>query len=359
MSEIRDFHPLVADWLTTNGYTHKHHVKLPLGGTADFVATKDGQTFVVECKIGVPNYRAIVQTLDYCSQIDGALPMIFANETSESFERMCQNKGIPFHVLDMPYDPENRGGTDAAWEQVFNRLKLKSRFQTDMIALMREVIELHDSISSCAIKDLWELCMRTNNDAPIVFIDDYIRTHPEYEDICDTYLSAMRTGGVDMYSLLPHIYVAGKVDKGIVSNQKPRPSVKMRHFYKHFDTLPPSQTGNLCGFDGYPYNFTTFISGIDSVAVGLFDDVFTQETINRVLDLIPYHTALMSENERDLVGDYNAAVIILPYSEYRRVVDTPNLAEVYSLDERIILYGARFDRDGKMQIMGGFWAVQP
>ncbi len=99
MSEVRDFHPLVADWLTANGYTHQHHVKMPIGGIADFVATKNGQTFIVECKIGVPNYRAIVQTLDYCSQIDGSLPMIVCDETSDVFARLCEIKCVSLIVI--------------------------------------------------------------------------------------------------------------------------------------------------------------------------------------------------------------------------------------------------------------------
>jgi AcrR family transcriptional regulator len=77
MNEYYDFHPQVATWLTENGYTYQHEVKMPEYGRADFVATHaDGQRLIIECKVetNVSNGRSIIQLLDYCRQMPQTRP---------------------------------------------------------------------------------------------------------------------------------------------------------------------------------------------------------------------------------------------------------------------------------------------
>lgn len=70
-SEVKDFHPLVAQWLTDNGYEYQHEVDLPDFGRADFLAKhKDGHNLIVECKITQSVNRTITQLRGYAVQIE-------------------------------------------------------------------------------------------------------------------------------------------------------------------------------------------------------------------------------------------------------------------------------------------------
>lgn len=79
LDEIRDIHPIVAFWLTKNGYSYIHEYKLPDFGRVDFYATHaDGHTLLVEAKGDDSLTRALFQVLGYSVQISGAKTAIAA-----------------------------------------------------------------------------------------------------------------------------------------------------------------------------------------------------------------------------------------------------------------------------------------
>lgn len=70
MNEIKDLHPLVANWLIENGYDYKHEYSLPDYGIVDFYAThrETGFEAMVECKIdGIS--KGIMQLATYDKQV--------------------------------------------------------------------------------------------------------------------------------------------------------------------------------------------------------------------------------------------------------------------------------------------------
>lgn len=78
--EVQQFHPLVQAFLEQEGYKVAHHFLLPSGHEIDFVATKDKQTLVIECKPSLDGqnlYAAIGQTLCYSAEFHlPAIPCI-------------------------------------------------------------------------------------------------------------------------------------------------------------------------------------------------------------------------------------------------------------------------------------------
>jgi AcrR family transcriptional regulator len=105
-SELRSLHPRVARWLTENGYTFEHEVRMPEYGRADFVARDDKDNlFIVECKVNLnaSDGRSIIQLLDYCRQIPEsrgcyAIP---SNLVSEYITRLCQLYNVIMIPIDM------------------------------------------------------------------------------------------------------------------------------------------------------------------------------------------------------------------------------------------------------------------
>lgn len=77
INETRDIHPLVAEWLTENGYTYEHEYKMPDYGVVDFLATHaDGHKLLVEAKPYTNHKKAIFQALGYAIQLENVAPAI-------------------------------------------------------------------------------------------------------------------------------------------------------------------------------------------------------------------------------------------------------------------------------------------
>lgn len=74
INESRDFHPLVAEWLTSNGYDYDHEVTMPDYGRVDFLGTRPQDNFplLVECKPNGSPLQAILQVAVYGKQFPGA-----------------------------------------------------------------------------------------------------------------------------------------------------------------------------------------------------------------------------------------------------------------------------------------------
>lgn len=78
LNEVKDYHPLVAKWLTENNYEYKHHYKLPDYGIADFLAThQDGHCLLVEAKcVRSKIKKAILQVRVYQLQLPEARAIV-------------------------------------------------------------------------------------------------------------------------------------------------------------------------------------------------------------------------------------------------------------------------------------------
>lgn len=72
--ETTDYHEIVARWLNANGFEYEHEVPMPILGRADFVATRDGVTYVIECKLKATQ-GAVYQVMAYREQT-GHTPLI-------------------------------------------------------------------------------------------------------------------------------------------------------------------------------------------------------------------------------------------------------------------------------------------
>lgn len=107
MNEVKDFHPMVEQWLTDNGYSFRHHVRLDYG-IADYVATRDGKTIVVECKFNtyasnVRNGRFFAQVLDYARQVPNSKPFAALPSylVTDKTRQICKHYGIGLIVINM------------------------------------------------------------------------------------------------------------------------------------------------------------------------------------------------------------------------------------------------------------------
>jgi hypothetical protein len=105
--ELEVVHPLTAQWLTENGYKHKHEARLPEYGRADFVATSnDNSRLVVECKPKLDHRtRAhIMQLLGYCHrEVQGALAAP-EDAVSDIAKELCLEYGILLILLKVRKD---------------------------------------------------------------------------------------------------------------------------------------------------------------------------------------------------------------------------------------------------------------
>lgn len=108
--EVQDFHPLVEQWLTANGYTFIHHYDMPDYGTVDFLAThEDGHQLLVEAKLDKSGIRSgIVQAKSYGVQMpDAQIALaIPAGLFAEEHHAMAEKYGIQI-VEVVITDPDN------------------------------------------------------------------------------------------------------------------------------------------------------------------------------------------------------------------------------------------------------------
>jgi Restriction endonuclease len=106
ISEVDDFHPLVAGWLQKQGYPYEHHVKLA-DGIVDFVASIDGKKTLIECKTGPVRNREVAQLVGYMWDVPGSIGMIAlpADSIDERAITLCKRWDIemlPIEIGDAP-----------------------------------------------------------------------------------------------------------------------------------------------------------------------------------------------------------------------------------------------------------------
>ena len=104
MNESRDIHPLVAVWLTKNGYSYVHEYRMPDFGRVDFYAThSDGHVLLVEAKGNLNATKAIFQVLSYGLQLEN-VRLSIAIPSSQKTERLInltKKYGVEIIELDI------------------------------------------------------------------------------------------------------------------------------------------------------------------------------------------------------------------------------------------------------------------
>lgn len=110
--EVRIIQPATAKFLSENGFSYDREVKMPTYGRADFVAQKDGVTYIIECKDGADalKERSIRQLMGYVSQITGSRAVFAIDREllSPTISDVCQRDGIYLWLLDINRETRDR-----------------------------------------------------------------------------------------------------------------------------------------------------------------------------------------------------------------------------------------------------------
>lgn len=108
--EVNQFHPLVAQWLTDNGYTYQHEYKMPDYGQVDFYAThEDGHKVLVECKLDRGISKGILQLVAYLVQTNDTSGMIaaIADAITNDDIRLANKHNIKIIPIEFSYTPSS------------------------------------------------------------------------------------------------------------------------------------------------------------------------------------------------------------------------------------------------------------
>lgn len=161
LDEVQHFHPLVADYLSSQGFEFEHEVTISNAGRVDFVAHKDNEEWLIECKLGDQLLTAADQLRRYRSawKNPDVKLWVFQTQDNEGCRSYCQKLGIELTVIPIE---EKRIGIRAPEEN--HELLLKTSilmskhvaFVFDLQALiwsyskhdMREEIEFYQSIAN-------------------------------------------------------------------------------------------------------------------------------------------------------------------------------------------------------------------
>jgi len=103
--EVQQFHPCVQVFLEQAGYSVEHHLLLPSGHVIDFVASKDNQTLIVECKNSLDGqniYTAIGQVLCYSAELDQqAVPCIAVPDIAGNEYVLAMCNALRVHLIEI------------------------------------------------------------------------------------------------------------------------------------------------------------------------------------------------------------------------------------------------------------------
>lgn len=198
MNEVKDIHPLVALWLTKNGYSYIHEYKLPDYGRVDFYAThSDGHTMLVEAK-SENLYKVITQLKGYSVQMPESRLSISApiNFISDRIRDVCLKYGI--NIIELEYfEPSQRddlANTDE-WNQHLIRKILNTQKQMHSPESIIEIVKhWHEAKFSIPFLDFLVLYVSSGQVSPDLYQDEVVFSTQE------KYLDAMLDSLFDMAS---------------------------------------------------------------------------------------------------------------------------------------------------------------
>jgi hypothetical protein len=153
MNEVKDFHPLVAAWLTENGYTFIHEYDMPDYGRVDFFATHPptDEQLIVECKPEKGIKAGIVQLAGYRVQMSSVAACLAVSKYSitPDIEAMATKYNIG--IIGIEVSIQVASEKDRAIESFHNELLFAEAFMgfqngisaqnTGMIAQFKTIFE--------------------------------------------------------------------------------------------------------------------------------------------------------------------------------------------------------------------------
>jgi len=145
INEVLEIHPLVAVWLTKNGYSYIHEYTMPDFGRVDFYAThSDGHTLLVEVK-GDELSKVITQIAGYGVQIPNARLAIAAPQSiiTDKIRNVASKYNVM--VIELDYAPSNdsKDSRKLAFAEIcaFYRLDLVESFAKNPQEIITEILE--------------------------------------------------------------------------------------------------------------------------------------------------------------------------------------------------------------------------
>lgn len=120
MNEVKDFHPLVAAWLTANGYEFVHEYKMPEYGRVDFFAIHPTtrKITLVECKPEKDLNAGIFQLLGYHAQMPEAALWLAVDKASVT--PSLKNLASKYNVEILEIDTLGAGQESSESDEIFD-----------------------------------------------------------------------------------------------------------------------------------------------------------------------------------------------------------------------------------------------
>lgn len=163
MNEVKDFHPLVEQWLIENGYTFRHHVRLE-DGIADYIAERNGETIVIECKSdgsasSAKNGRFFAQVLDYARQVPNSKPCAAMPSylVTDKTREICEYYGIRLIVIEcerIENDSDSSKGFCLAALIQWQRMDFMDSINDNIDTILKEIIDDADNLQSAILNML-------------------------------------------------------------------------------------------------------------------------------------------------------------------------------------------------------------
>lgn len=191
INETRDIHPLVALWLTKNGYSYIHEYKLPDYGRVDFFAThSDGHKLLVEAKV-YDLHKVITQLAGYGVQMPEARLSIAAplSAITDKIRGIAKKYGIG--VIETPEIERSNDNSDGVGRIDADTMMLSilaNRAENTHLIIyssqqiVSNVIEWHEERESTPLLDFFVLYHCVNQSDPDIYPDAAINF------ACDVYL---------------------------------------------------------------------------------------------------------------------------------------------------------------------------
>jgi hypothetical protein len=183
VSETRDFHPVVQDWLEDNGYDCEHEYTLPEYGRVDFFAIHkaSGERFLIECKIDAGDITpGLFQVHSYRLQLPGVNAMLaippFA--ASEKHFELAQKYGIKIIEVDLPIlnqDNFEEPPSSTLIEQASRRIEFLRKAIFDPEAMLNDVLAYHRHYQTSPVFDVLLLLMEVQGSNPEYYPDDAVK----------------------------------------------------------------------------------------------------------------------------------------------------------------------------------------
>lgn len=180
MNETRDIHPLVAVWLTKNGYSYVHEYTMPDFGRVDFYAThSDGHTLLVEAK-GNDYHKVITQLAGYGIQIPEARKAVAIplKRVSDKIKALTGKYGILLIEVDYQGDHSEKRERDpiedAANSQLVHRMMNTEKKLIAPEYVVNAVLAWHEAHNSHPLLDLLILYASCGQSNPEIWADSVV-----------------------------------------------------------------------------------------------------------------------------------------------------------------------------------------